>query len=70
MDDVPLVLLQGGRARDERPEPALARSDLRVIPGGPDTDVHAAIEEAVKAAQRMRAEIEARIARALEEDFK
>jgi hypothetical protein len=75
MDDAPrapLVLLQGGRTgedEDETPAPLLGREDLRVIPGGPDSDVYAAIEEAVLAARRMRAEIEERIARALEEKF-
>ena len=49
--------------------PNLGRADLRVIPGGPDGDVQAAIEETVQAARRMRREIEERIARALEELF-
>jgi hypothetical protein len=75
MDDAPrapLVLLQGGRAGEDEEEaaaPALGREDLRVIPGGPDNDVFAAIEQAVLAARRMRQEIEERIARALEERF-
>jgi hypothetical protein len=65
-----LVLLRGGRDRGngEHP-PALSRQDLRVIPGGPDGDIQAAIEETVQAARRMRREIEERIARALEELF-
>ncbi len=74
MDDAPrvhLVLLQGGRVSDEAEagERLLGRGDLRVIPGGPDGDVQAAIEETVQAARRMRREIEERIARALEELF-
>jgi hypothetical protein len=73
MDDAPrgvLVLLRGGRRSDDADgEPALGREDLRVIPGGPESDVFAAIEEAVQAAKRMRQEIEERIARALEERF-
>jgi len=74
MDDAPgvhLVLIEGGRPADggQEGERLLRREDLRVIPGGPDGDVQAAIEETVQAARRMRQEIEARIARALEELF-
>lgn len=65
-----LTLLQGGRADAEGPtERALSREALRVIPGGPAGDLQAAIEETVLAARRMREEIEARIARELEELF-
>ena len=64
-----LVLLRGGRQDEEGVTPNLGRGDLRVIPGGPDGDVQAAIEETVQAARRMRREIEERIARALEELF-
>ncbi len=75
MEDAPrgshLVLLRGGRTPEDGDgtERLLQREDLRVIPGGPDGDVQAAIEETVQAARRMREEIEARIARALEELF-
>jgi hypothetical protein len=74
MDDAPsvhLVLLQGGRASDdgEPGERLLSREDLRVIPGGPEGDVQAAIERTVQAAREMRREIEERIARELEELF-
>jgi hypothetical protein len=40
-----------------------------VIPGGPAGDLQAAIEETVQEARKMRQEIEARIAKALEELF-
>ncbi len=68
---VHLVLLQGGRASEgeETGERLLRREDLRVIPGGPDGDVQAAIERTVQAAREMRREIEERIARELEELF-
>jgi len=65
-----LVVVRGGRSgRAGTGERLLRREDLRVIPGGPEGDVQAAIEETVQAARRMREEIEARIARALEELF-
>jgi hypothetical protein len=71
--DVPrgqLVLLRGGRRDGDAPVGgALPREALRVIPGGPAGDLQAAIEETVQAARRMRAEIEERIAKALEELF-
>jgi hypothetical protein len=74
MDEGPrvrLVVLRGGRADEEGGaiERAITRQDLRVIPGGPAGDVHAAIEETVLAARQMRREIEERIARALDELF-
>ncbi len=74
MDDAPkahLVVLQGGRTGDDAPpgDRRLARQALRVIPGGPAGDLQAAIEEKVQAARRMRQDIEARIARELEELF-
>ncbi len=74
MDDAPkahLVVLQGGRTGDDAPpgDRRLARQALRVIPGGPAGDLQAAIEETVQAARRMRQDIEARIARELEELF-
>lgn len=74
MDEGPrvrLVVLRGGRADEEggAVERAITREDLRVIPGGPAGDVHAAIEETVLAARQMRREIEERIARALDELF-
>jgi hypothetical protein len=65
-----LTLLRGGRSEEDGPAgPALPREALRVIPGGPAGDLQAAIEETVQAARRMRQEIEARIARELEELF-
>jgi len=71
--DVPrgqLVVLRGGRRDGEAPVGGpLPRESLRVIPGGPAGDLQAAIEETVQAARRMRAEIEERIAKALEELF-
>ena len=73
MDDAPkvhLVVLRGGRADDDGAvRRVLTRQDLRVIPGGPAGDLHAAIEETVLAARQMRREIEERIARALDELF-
>ena len=73
MDDAPkvhLVVLRGGRADDDgTAQRVLTREDLRVIPGGPAGDLHAAIEETVLAARQMRREIEERIARALDELF-
>jgi hypothetical protein len=74
MDEGPrvrLVVLRGGRADGDggAVERAIGREDLRVIPGGPAGDVHAAIEETVLAARQMRREIEERIARALDELF-
>lgn len=66
-----LVLLQGGR-KDEEGQAGgapLPREALRVIEGGPAGDLQAALEETVQAARRMREEIEARIAKALEELF-
>ncbi len=66
----PLTIVQGGRTDDDPPaDRALGRGDLRVIPGGPAGDLQVAIEETVLAARRMRQEIEARIAKALEELF-
>ncbi len=66
-----LVVLQGGRAGQSGPPVgrALSREELRVIPGGPAGGLEAALDEAIRAAQRMRREIEDRIARALEELF-
>lgn len=76
MDDAPrvhLVVLRGGRtgadADGAAAARALSRQDLRVIPGGPAGELHAAIEETVLAARRMRREIEERIARDLDERF-
>jgi hypothetical protein len=65
---VHLVVLRGGRTGGAA-ERALSRSDLRVIPGGPAGDLHAAIEETVLAARQLRRDIEARIARELDELF-
>ncbi len=65
-----LVVLPGGRRGGDAPaEGRLPREALRVIPGGPAGDLQAAIEETVQAARRMRAEIEARIAKSLEDLF-
>ena len=65
-----LTVLQGGRGPGEGPtDPPREFPAFRVIPGGPAGDVQAAIEETVQAARRMRREIEARIARELEELF-
>ncbi len=72
MDDAPkvhLVVLRGGRTGAGGVERALSRSDLRVIPGGPEGDLHAAIEETVLAARQLRREIEAKIQRELDELF-
>jgi hypothetical protein len=72
MDDAPrvhLVLVQGGREDGEAATRALPREALRVIPGGPAGDIQAAIEETVQEARKMRQEIEARIAKALEDLF-
>jgi hypothetical protein len=73
MDDAPrvhLVLLRGGREDGAAPAArASPRENLRVIPGGPAGDIQAAIEETVQAARKMRQEIEARIAKALEDLF-
>lgn len=75
MDDAPrvhLVVLRGGRAGADDGAAvvrALSRQDLRVIPGGPAGELHAAIEETVLAARKMRREIEERIARDLDERF-
>jgi hypothetical protein len=74
MDDVRqahLSVLRGGRIDgDGGPHrPRLPREALRVIPGGPEGDLQAAIEETVQAARQMRREIEERIARALDELF-
>ncbi len=74
MDDAPkvhLVVLQGGRTGDDSQpgEPRLARNALRVIPGGPEGDLQAALEETVQAARRMREDIQARIAKELDELF-
>jgi hypothetical protein len=67
---VTLTLLKGGRTDDGvSSRRALPRAALRVIPGGPDGDLQAAIEETVQAARKMRQEIEERIAKALEELF-
>jgi len=71
--DVPkvqLVLVRGGlRDDDTAGGGGLPREALRVIPGGPAGDLQAAIEETVQEARKMRAEIEARIAKALEDLF-
>jgi hypothetical protein len=75
MDDAPrvhLVVLRGGRTGADDGAAAvraLSREDLRVIPGGPAGELHAAIEETVLAARKMRREIEERIARDLDERF-
>jgi hypothetical protein len=73
MDEAPrvhLVLLRGGREDGEAPAARTPpRETLRVIPGGPAGDIQAAIEETVQAARKMRQEIEARIAKALEDLF-
>ncbi len=64
-----LVLLTGGRADDPSAEDSPARGDLRVVRGTPG-DLQAAaaarIAETVDAARRVRQEIEARIAAALD----
>ena len=71
MDAAPpvhLVLLEGGRQEDDPPAgDGLSRDALRVIPGGPAGDLQAAIEETVQAARKVRQEIEARIAKALDD---
>jgi hypothetical protein len=63
---IELVLLEGGRAAD----PAGAtpsRGSLRLVRGGPASDLQAALEETVAAARKVRRDIEERIARALED---
>lgn len=61
-----LTLLPGGRAETEGPAGRPPRPGaLRLIPGGPAGELQVAIEATVQAARRMRAEIEARIARDL-----
>jgi hypothetical protein len=71
MDAAPpghLILLEGGRHDDDpSSRDGLSREALRVIPGGPAGDLQAAIEETVQAARKVRQEIEARIAKALED---
>ncbi len=66
---VELVLLAGGRAPDAPPASA-ARGELRVVRASP-SDLQAAaaarIAETVEAARKVRKDIEARIAAALDE---
>ncbi len=70
---VELVLLDGGRSgdadvsREAAGDPPPARPELRLIEGGPASDLQAAIEETVAAARNVRREIEERIARALDD---
>jgi hypothetical protein len=65
-----LTVLRGGRGDEDAPAPPrLPREALRVIPGGPGSDVQAAIEETVQAARKVRQEIQERIARELDELF-
>lgn len=67
---IELVLLDGGRATDDTVEATPARGELRVVHGSP-SDLQAAtaarIAEAVEAARKVRKDIEARIAAALDE---
>jgi hypothetical protein len=71
MDDDPrprLVLVRGGRPDGETPpEDARDPALLRLIPGGQASEVQAGIDRAILAARQIRLEIQARIARALEE---
>jgi hypothetical protein len=71
MDDVRrpiLVLVRGGAPEGQAPaQGARGQALLRVIPGGPAADVQADIERAIEAARQIRQEIQARIARALED---
>jgi len=60
------VVLRGGRPWDAPTRRRLARSALRVVPGGLSPEVERALAEAVAAARQMREEIEERIARALD----
>jgi hypothetical protein len=60
------VVLRGGRPPDAPARRRLARSALRVVPGGLTPEVERALAEAVAAARQMREEIEQRIARALD----
>ncbi len=66
---VELVLLDGGRAGDAPAasgDPARPPPDLRVV-RPPPSELQAAIEETVAAARRIRRDIEARIAGALDD---
>jgi len=72
MDDLPrarLVLVRGGKPEGGQApgEATRAPPPLRVIPGGPASDIQAAIADAIAAARQVRQEIQARIARELEE---
>jgi hypothetical protein len=60
------VVLRGGRPPGAPSRRRLARSALRVIPGGVTPEVERALADAVAAARRMREEIEQRLARALD----
>ena len=64
-----LVLVRGGRpeADDGSPPPDGEAPPLRVVRGGPGDDVQADLERAIATARRIRQEIQARIARALED---
>jgi hypothetical protein len=62
-----LVLVQGGRPADELPHEEAPPPPLRLLHGGPGADVQADLEAAIATARRIRQEIQARIARALED---
>ena len=60
------MVLQGGRPPEAPTRRRLARTALRVVPGGLTPEVERALADAVAAARQMREEIEQRIARALD----
>ena len=74
-----LVLVRGGLPRDANPSEGASPSApapslvpppapaLRVVRGGPGEDVQADLERAIATARRIREEIQARIARALDD---
>jgi hypothetical protein len=63
---VELVVLEGGRSGDEEGIPP-SRGVLRLVRGGPTSELQAALEETVAAARKVRRDIEHRIALALED---
>jgi hypothetical protein len=62
-----LVLVRGGRPDDDERPAEDAPPPLQLVRGGPGADVQADLERAIATARRIRQEIQARIARALDE---